>query len=218
MNKKNILIILVCFFLILSIFIYSFKDEIFNIFISNEKLSSKHFALYLALAFMYFLTPLPATLIIILTGFFFKFIGFFVSIMFLLIGSAILFIFAKNIKETFNINLNQFLKKKINLKKITNNNYTILILRYILPYFIHNILFGLENIKLKRFLIIIMFAEIPMVYALNTLGMSLNKLVKSINISILDIISDINFYVPFIIMIIIFIVINHLKKNFKIGL
>ena len=112
MIKKNILIILVCIFLLLSIFIYSFKDEVLDILIGSEKLSSEHVALYLALAFIYFLTPLPATLIIILTGFFFKFIGFFVSMIFLLIGSALLFIFAKNIKETFNINFNQFFKKK----------------------------------------------------------------------------------------------------------
>ena len=218
MTKKNFLIISVCFLLLLSIFIYSFKDELLNIFIGSEKLSSEYVALYLVLAFMYFLTPLPTTIIVILTGFFFKFIGFFVSMIFLLIGSALLFVFAKNIKKTFNINLNQFFKKKINLKKITNNNYSILISRYILPYFVHNIFFGLENVKLNRFLIIIMFAEIPMVYALNTLGMSLNKLGKSMNISILDLMSDANFYVPFIIMIIIFIVINLLKKNFKVGL
>ena len=217
MTKKNFLIISVCFLLLLSIFIYSFKDELLNIFIGSEKLSSEYVALYLVLAFMYFLTPLPTTIIVILTGFFFKFIGFFVSMIFLLIGSALLFVFAKNIKKTFNINLNQFFKKKINLKKITNNNYSILISRYILPYFVHNIFFGLENVKLNRFLIIIMFAEIPMVYALNTLGMSLNKLGKSMNISILDLLSDANFYVPFIVMIIIFVLINLLKKNFKVG-
>ena len=93
-----------------------------------------------------------------------------------------------------------------------------MISRYILPYFFHSIFFGLENIRLKRFLIVIAFAEIPMIYALNALGMSLNILVKNYKISLLDIIFDINFYVPFIIMIVIFVLINHLKNNFKIGL
>lgn len=218
MNKKNILTILICFFLLLSILIFSFKDEIFDIFVNSQKLSFGHVSAYLILVFIYFLTPLPATLVIILTGFFFKLIGFFISIIFIVIGSALLFVFAKNIKETFNINFDQFFQKKINFKKIATHNYSILISRYILPYFFHNIFFGLENIKLKRFLIVITFAEIPMIYALNTLGMSLNKLVKNYEITLFDIIFDVNFYVPFIIMIIIFVVINNLKNNFKIGL
>lgn len=218
MKKKFFLIILICIFSIISIFIFSFKDEIFDFIINNQKFNLGHISIYVILVFLYFLTPLPVTLVIILTGFLFNLIGFFISLIFIVLGSMLLFVFARNIKETFNLNLNQFFNKKINLKKITTNNYSILISRYILPYFFHNIYFGLENVKIKRFLIVITFAEIPMIYALNSVGMSLNMLVKNYKISFLDIIFDINFYVPFIIMIIIFVVINYLKKNFKIGL
>ena len=218
MTKKFFLIILACFFILISIFIFSFKDEIFDFFINTQNFSLGYILIYFILGFLYFLTPLPVTLFIIFTGFFFNLGGFFISLIFVTIGSTLLFIFAKNIKKTFNINFNQFLYKKVNFKKITNNNYSILISRYILPYFFHNILFGLENIKIRRFLVIITLAEIPMIYALNALGMSLNMLAKNFKISLLDIILDVNFYVPFFIMIIIFVVINHLKKNFKIGL
>tara|TARA_B100002019_G_scaffold71634_1_gene61794 strand:- start:406 stop:1062 length:657 start_codon:yes stop_codon:yes gene_type:complete len=218
MNKKNFLIISISFILFLSIFAFYFKNEIFDFFINNQNLSFSYISIYITLSFLYFLTPLPVTLIIILNGFFFKLIGFLISITFIIIGSALLFVFSRNIKETFNINFDKFFQKKINFKKLAINNYSILISRYILPYFFHSIFFGLENIRLKRFLIVIAFAEIPMIYALNALGMSLNILVKNYKISILDIIFDINFYVPFIIMIVIFVVINHLKNNFKIGL
>ena len=218
MNKKFFLIILVCFFTLISIFIFSFKNEMFDFFVNTQNLSLGYILIYFILGFLYFLTPLPATLVIILNGFFFKLSGFFISLIFVILGSTLLFIFARNIKKTFNLNFNRFFNKKMNLKKITTNNYSILISRYILPYFFHNILFGLENVKIKRFLIIITFAEIPMIYALNALGMSLNMLTKNYEISLLDVILDINFYVPFVTMIIIFVVINHLKKNFKIGL
>ncbi len=218
MNKKIFFMILVCFLTLITFIIFSFKNEIFDFLINGQNLSFRNISIYLILGFLYFLTPLPATIVIIMTGFLFKSVGFFISIILVLFTSFLLFVFARNIKKVFNLNLNQFLPKKINLKKIVTNNYSILISRYILPYFFHNIVFGLENIKLKRFLIVITFAEIPMIFALNTLGMTLNMIVKNYKISFLDIIFDENFYLPFIIMITIFVVINLLKKNFKIGL
>lgn len=214
MNKKNFIIILISFFTFLSIFIFYFEGEIFDFFINNQSFSLGFILIYLIFGFFCFLTPLPATLVIILTGFFFNLIGFFISIMFVLIGSAILFIFARNMKVMFNLNFDQFFPKKVDFKKIASNNYSILISRYIIPYFFHNIFFGLENIKIKRFLVVITFAEIPMIYALNALGMSLSMLTKNYKISLIDMLFDINFYVPFIIMIIIFVAINHLKQKF----
>ena len=69
--------------------------------------------------------------------------------------------------------------------------------------------------KIKRFILIILCAEIPFTYALNSIGNSVKNLTPNYNISFLNILSDINFYVPFFIIFTIFIVVNYLEAKFK---
>ena len=209
---KSVVLLLVAI-IVLSLLFYK---EILNFLIHLDISNSNFMVIYVAGCFLYFFTPLPTTLIIILNGYFFKSIGFYLSLLLVFFGSTILFIFAKKIKNYFNLDLGRiFSKKGFNLSKLTTNNFSIFLSRYILPYFIHNIYYGLENIKIKKFMPIIICAEIPMLYALNSIGESLKNLSLNYKISYFDILNDKNFYYPFFIMFAIFVVINYLKRKFK---
>ena len=159
-------------------------------------------------------TPLPVTFIIILNGYIFNKIGFFISLALLLLGSTALYLFAKKVKIFFDLDISKFfLKKKVNISKLTTNNFSILLSRYILPYFIHNIYYGLENIKIKRFILIIFCAEIPSTYALNSIGNSAQNITSDYNVELFNVFSDITFYVPFFIIFTIFILVNYFNRN-----
>jgi len=216
MKKKfitKIAVLLLVTILVLSLLFYK---EILNFLIHLDISNSNFLLLYVAGCFLYFFTPLPTTLIIILNGYFFKNIGFYLSLLLVFFGSTILFMFAKKIKNYFNLDLGRvFSKKRLNISKLTTNSFSIFLSRYILPYFIHNIYYGLENIKIKKFMPIIICAEIPMLYALNSIGESLKNLSLNYKISYFDIINDKNFYNPFFIMFAILVVINYLKGKFK---
>ena len=216
MKKKfitKIAVLLLVTILVLSLLFYK---EILNFLIHLDISNSNLLPLYVAGCFLYFFTPLPTTLIIILNGYFFKSIGFYLSLLLVFFGSTILFMFAKKIKNYFNIELGRiFSKKGFNISKLTTNNFSIFLSRYILPYFIHNIYYGLENIKIKKFMPVIICAEIPMLYALNSVGESLKNLSLNYKISYFDILNDKNFYYPFLIMFAILVVVNYLKGKFK---
>ena len=204
MKKEFITKIAVLLFAIIIVLSLLFYKEILNFLIHLDISNSNFLLFYIAGCFLYFFTPLPTTLIIILNGYLFKHIGFYLSLLLVFFGSTILFMFAKKIKSYFNLDPDRvFSKKGFNISKLTTNNFSIFLSRYILPYFIHNIYYGLENIK------------IPMLYALNSIGESLKNLSLNYKISYFDILNDKNFYYPFFIMFAIFVVINYLKRKFK---
>ena len=216
MKKEFITKIAVLLFAIIIVLSLLFYKEILNFLIHLDISNSNFLLFYIAGCFLYFFTPLPTTLIIILNGYLFKHIGFYLSLLLVFFGSTILFMFAKKIKSYFNLDPDRvFSKKGFNISKLTKNNFSIFLSRYILPYFIHNIYYGLENIKIKKFIPIIICAEIPMLYALNSIGESLKNLSLNYKISYFDILSDKNFYYPFFIMFAILVVINYLKGKFK---
>ena len=160
------------------------------------------------------MTPLPVTLIILANGYFFENLGFIISIFQVVICSALIFSFAKRIDGYFNLNnYKNKIFKKINVKKFSQSNYSILLSRYILPYFFHNIYYGILNVKLKKFTLFVIMSEVPMLYALNSIGKSMNNFDYSTSISIFSIFLDQNFYVPFVIMFVIFIISNYLYKK-----
>ena len=215
--KKKLITIIAIFLLITSVLLSFYFNESIIDFLINIDISNINFLVfYIIVCFSYFLTPLPATLIVILNGYLFKKIGFFISLTLILLASAILYLFAKKIKNYFDLDVEKiFLKKKINLSKLTTNNFSIFLSRFILPYFLHNIYYGLEGVKIKKFILIIFCAEIPLLYALNSIGNSLKNLTSNYKISFLDIVSDVNFYFPFFIIFIIFIVVNYLQTKYN---
>ena len=218
MQKLKLLIFLAIFFIILIVFI-NFNRELIDFLITINLENTKLFYYYLVVSSIYFISPLPITLIILINGFIFKEYGFYLSMFQILVGSFTLNLFSNKINKVFNFykyyekQISKF--KKFNLKKISESNYSIFLSRFILPYFIHNIFFAVINIKIYRFLILIFFAEIPMTYALSSIGATLNKISFDQSISAYNLFTDINFYVPFILIFVIFVVIDKLKFFFK---
>tara|TARA_B100000767_G_C19460152_1_gene407737 strand:- start:131 stop:628 length:498 start_codon:yes stop_codon:yes gene_type:complete len=163
---------------------------------------------------VYFLFPLPVTLIILLNGYLFKDVGFYISISTILLASTILFFSSRLIEKFFNLDIKGFFSKKnINIEKLTSNSFSILISRWIVPFFFHNIYYGLTSVNFRKFFTIIFLAEIPMTYALNSIGKSLKNFTLEANYSIFDLFIDKNFYIPFIVIIFIFFFIKYIRKN-----
>ena len=209
----NILIITI-FMITVSIISFIFHEAILNFLINVDVQRFDFLSIYLLICLVYFLFPLPVTLIILLNGFLFKDIGFYISIGTILLASSILFFFSRFIEKFFKLNIKDFfLKKNIDIEKLTSNSLSVLISRWIIPFFFHNIYYGLISVNFRKFFIIILLAEIPMIYALNAVGKSLNNFTLEANYSIFNLFTDKNFYIPFIIIIFIFFFIKYIRKS-----
>ena len=148
-----------------------------------------------------------------MNGYLFKNIGFFISLFLIFLSSIFLFSFSKLIIAKFDLNLPKyFLKKKISLDRITTNSNSVLISRYLIPFFFHNLYYGSTSINFKKFFLVIFLAEIPMTYALNTIGLSIKNFTLKSNLEINSIIFDKNFYISLSIIIFIFIFMKYIKK------
>ena len=204
---------LILFFIVLSILGIFFYKNILNFLISMDVTKFSFFAIYITICLIYFIFPFPVTLVILLNGYLFKEIGFYISLSLIVLSSTIIFFSSKFIETFFKINIKYFLlKKNIKIEKLTSNSFSILISRYIIPFFFHNLYYGLMKIDFKRFLIIIFLAEIPITYAINTIGKSLKNFTTELNFSIYDLFIDKNFYVPFFIIIFIFFFMKYIRK------
>ena len=213
MKKKIILILLFIFLFFVSLYVFDYKYFV-SVLIEYQSFNKYHSLLFIFISFLYFMTPLPVTLIILANGYFFENLGFIISIFQVVICSVLIFLLANRLDGYFNLNnYKNKIFKKINVKKFSQSNYSILLSRYILPYFFHNIYYGILNVKLKKFTLFVIMSEVPMLYALNSIGKSMNNFDYSTSISIFSIFLDQNFYVPFVIMFVIFIISNYLYKK-----
>jgi len=214
MNKYLRITSLVIFFILISILGIFFYKNILDFLISIDVTKFSFLATYITICLIYFIFPLPVTLIIILNGYLFKDIGFYISFSLILLSSTIIFFSSRFIETFFKLNIKYFfLKKNIKIGKLTSNSFSILISRYIVPFFFHNLYYGLMKIDFKRFFIIIFLAEIPMTYAINTIGKSLKNFTTEVNFSIYDLFIDKNFYVPFFIIVFIFFFMKCIRKS-----
>ena len=211
---KNVIILILFFISIIFVSLYFFDYNYFaNMLIQDRSIHKYYSLFFIFVSFLYFLTPLPVTLIIIANGYFFQNLGFIISIFQVVLCSILIFSIAKKIDKYFDFTKykNKILKK-INVNKFSQSNYSIILSRYIFPYFFHNIYYGILNIKLKKFSLLVILSEIPMLYALNSIGKSMNNFDFNMSISIFTIFIDKNFYVPFIIIFVIFVVTSYLYK------
>ena len=212
---KKILLILFTLtsFVLISIFLINYQKTIY--FLSNIDISNPFsFMIYVFIVFMFFLTPFPTTIIILLNGFIFKEYGFAISYVIVIISSAILFYFFSKIdKFIFFKKILKYFKDKTKIYNYANNNYSIFLARFVIPFFFHNIYYGIVKVKFIKFMLIIALAEIPVTFALNSIGSSLKDFSKDINLSVQSLLNDINFYIPFLIVIVLFFFINKIKKN-----
>ena len=214
MNKYLGIASLVLFVIIVSILGFFFHKTIFDVLISIDVTKFNFLIVYLLICSIYFLFPLPVFFITLLNGYLFQNIGFYISYCLIILSSTILFFFSKSIVNLFRLNIkSSFLKKGIDIEKLTSNSFSILISRYIVPFFFHNVYYGLISIRFKKFFIIILLAEIPMKYAIKTIGKSLKNFNTEVNYSIFDLFMDKSFYMPFVIIIFIFFLIKYIRKS-----
>ena len=214
MKKKILLIFLtLASFILLFAFLANYQKIIYFLTYINI-LNLVNFLIYIFITLMFFLTPFPTTIIILLNGFIFKEYGFIISYIIIMTSSAILFYFSSKIDEFYIFKkILKNLKDKTKVYSYTKKNYSIFLSRFLIPFFFHNISYGLIKVKFIKFILIIALAEIPVTFALNSIGSSLKDFSKGTNISFQSLVTDINFYVPFLIVIVLFFFINKFKKN-----
>ena len=214
MKKKKLLIfVTLASFILLFTFLINYQKIIYFLTFINV-LNPINFLIYIFIILMFFLTPFPTTIIVLLNGFIFKEYGFIISYIIILISSAILFYFSTKIEEFFIFKkILRYIKNKTKIYSYTKKNYSIFLTRFIIPFFFHNISYGLIKVKFTKFILIVALAEIPITFALNSIGSSLRDFSKEPNLSLQSLITDINFYVPFLIVIVLFFFINKIKKN-----
>tara|TARA_B110000238_G_C16129799_1_gene440884 strand:+ start:1549 stop:2196 length:648 start_codon:yes stop_codon:yes gene_type:complete len=214
MKKSLSISIIAILMMVVSMVSFAYQETIL-IFLINIDVNKFNFlSIYLLICLVYVLLPLPVTLIILLNGYLFKDVGFYISISTILLASTILFFLSRSIEKFFNLNIKGFfLKKNIDIEKLTSNSSSVLISRWIVPFFFHNIYYGLTSVNFRKFVTIIFLSEIPMTYALNSIGKSLKNFTLESNYSIFDLFIDKNFYIPFIVIIFIFFFIKYIRKN-----
>ena len=141
--------------------------------------------------------------------------GFLISYFIIIISSIIIFVSSKNIKAFFKFKIkSDYLQKKINNLKFSQNNFSIFVkIMDMVPFFFHNLFYGLTQVRFKTFFLIILLAEIPITYALNSIGKSLSEFNEEIEITIKEIFLNSDFYIPFIIIFVIFLITSKYKKN-----
>ena len=213
--KNNLFLLISGTLIILSTLLsYFYYETILDFLVFSGKLQNNIFLLYLIFIFFYFLTPMPTTLIILLNGFLFKENGFFISYFFLIITSVIIFSFSNRINTLLLSNKNiNFFKRRLKLLSYSKSNLAIFLSRFLIPFFFHNIYYGLAKIKISKFIFIILFAEIPFTYALNLIGNSLNSFNSGIEFSIKEIFLNSDFYIPFIIIFVLFLICSKFKNK-----
>ena len=207
-NYVNILYsILILATILLFICIFFYREPLLNLILSYELKGFVNYIIYSFLIFIYFLTPLPITPIILFNGFLFQFQGFLLSYILIFFSSSILFFFSKNIKKQFKLeNRIKLFNEKYKLITYSKNSFSLILSRYIFPYFFHNIYYGLINIKYPKFIFLVMLAEIPLTFAINSIGISLKTYTLNQTVGLYSLITDENFYIPVITILIIFFI------------
>ena len=205
---------LILFVILVSTLTVFFHKTILNFLIDIDVSRFDFLFIYLLICVIYFLLPLPVSFIILLNGYLFNDVGFYISFSIIIFSSTILFFFSRTISNFFDLNITAFfLKKNIKIEKITSNSLSILISRYIVPFFFHNIYYGLMLVNFRKFFIIIFLAEIPLTYAVNSIGKSLKNFTIETNHSIINLFIDKNFYISFIIIIFIYFFVKYIRRN-----
>jgi uncharacterized membrane protein YdjX (TVP38/TMEM64 family) len=213
--KKKTLLIFVSLvsFILLFTFLANYQKIIYLLTHVNF-FNPINFIIYIFIILIFFLTPFPTTIIILFNGFAFKEYGFIISYVIIMTSSIILFYFSTKLDEFFIFKkiLNN-IKNKTKIYSYTKKNYSILLSRFVIPFFFHNICYGLIKVKFIRFILIIALAEIPVTFALNSIGSSLKSFYEEPDLSLQGLITNINFYVPFLIVVVLFFFINKIKIN-----
>jgi len=212
MKKKKLLFLgILLSFLFICLLSY---QKIINSLLSIDISDPIFLIIYIFLIFIYFLIPLPTTLIILFNGFIFKELGFVISYVIIILSSLILFYFSSKINIFFKFKkIEKYFNNKLKFYNYTTKNISIFLSRFIVPFFFHNLYYGLVKVKFSKFLLIIILAEIPVTFALNSIGHSLKDFASHPDLSLLVLLQNVNFYVPFLIVLVLYFVINKFKDK-----
>ena len=214
-NYKTLLVLLiVTSIFIFTFFFFKFSNLEILLFLLNIG-NSNYLILYFVLSVLYFISPLPIIFIVLLNGYLFNNVGFVYSLAMILLGSTILFFLSSKINVLLDINIKKFFKKKkIDMNKILQNKYSIFFSRFLIPYFLHNIYYGIQGVKYNKFIFYVLLSELPLVFCINSIGNSLSFFSLNGEISFFKLIVNENFYIPFILIFFIVLLSNYIKTKF----
>ena len=214
MKKKILLIFVTLISFILLLTLLTNYQKIIYLLTSIDVSNPINFLIYIIIILMFFLTPFPTTIIILFNGFVFKEYGFILSYTIIIVSSMMLFYFSSKLNKFFIFKkILNYIKNRTSIYSYTKKNYSILLTRFVIPFFFHNICYGLIKVKFTKFILIVALAEIPVTFALNSIGSSLKNFYEEPDLSLESLITNTNFYVPFLIVIVLFFFINKIKKN-----
>ena len=137
-----------------------------------------HFV-HLLISLILFLTPFPATIVVLTNGYVLGLSGFFISYTAIIFASFLLYRvgFVSNEQGGYGFDLlgkyYRFFRRKIGDIGVTSG---IFITRFMVPLFFHNYCLGAMRYRFDRFLVMILVAEVPITLFLTVGSSELSKL------------------------------------------
>ena len=131
-----------------------FVEEIL-LYLANNNFTYEYVLIFFVLSIIGFSLPIPYTLIIITNIYVFGWVGFFLVMLSVPLGSLITFFFIKkftNFIRKIKLFHKIFKNKLINKIKFYNNIYILILTRATVPFFLASVIFSLTNISIKKYL------------------------------------------------------------------
>ena len=129
--------------------------EAILLYLANNNFTYEYVLIFFVLSIIGFSLPIPYTLIIITNIYVFGWVGFFLVILSVPLGSLITFFFIKkftNFIRKIKLFHKIFKNKLINKIKFYNNIYILILTRATVPFFLASVIFSLTNISIKKYL------------------------------------------------------------------
>jgi uncharacterized membrane protein YdjX (TVP38/TMEM64 family) len=129
--------------------------EAILLYLANNNFTYEYVLIFFVLSIIGFSLPIPYTLIIITNIYVFGWVGFFLVILSVPLGSLITFFFIKkftNFIRKIKLFHKIFKNKLINKIKFYNNVYILILTRATVPFFLASVIFSLTNISIKKYL------------------------------------------------------------------
>ena len=192
-----------------------FVEEILLYFVNNN-FTYDYIFVFFILSIIGLSLPIPYTLIIIINVYVFGWIGFFIVMLSVPLGSVLTFFYIKNF---FNILskikfFHKIFNKKLNNKiKLYNNIYFLFFARAYLPFFLISTVFSLMNMSIKKYICITIIGTFFNILLVSLIINSIRDSIISYNDVIIDW-KDPLFFLPLFLL----ILLVYLSKKFNLKL
>ena len=176
--------------------------EEFLLYLANNNFTYEYVFIFFILSVIGLSLPIPYTLIIILNVYVFGWIGCFIVILSIPLGSIITFFYVKKFSsfikkiKFFQIIFKNQLNKKINLH---NNIYIFFFARATLPFYLVSLIFSLTNISLNKYILVTIIGTIVNILLVSSIIISIRDTIISYN-DILISWKDPRFFLPLIVL------------------